>query len=234
MDETLSWTRTPDRCLIRQNSPSSSARTARRPKTAASTRRRSTAITPPSRRCLIAFLQGRSGDVLEIGGGTGQHAVAFARQLPAITWWPTDFNDNHLRSIAAWRAACQARQRAARRSASTPALPDWRLADARPALAIHRDILRQRHPHLAMGGGAKACSPAPAAISTADGRLFLYGPFKRDGQHNAPSNAAFDESLRAPRSAVGRARHRRPEKTRRGERASPCRVDRNARRTTPF
>jgi hypothetical protein len=30
----------------------------------------------------------------------------------------------------------------------------------------------------------------------ADGRLFLYGPFRRNGIHNAPSNEAFDESLR--------------------------------------
>ena len=46
------------------------------------------------------------------------------------------------------------------------------------------------------GRWRKACSPAPAAICGADGRLFLYGPFKRDGEHNAPSNAAFDASLR--------------------------------------
>ena len=37
----------------------------------------------------------------------------------------------------------------------------------------------------------------------ADGRLFLYGPFKRDGVHNAPSNAAFDQSLRSRDSAWG-------------------------------
>ncbi len=48
---------------------------------------------------LTSFLQGRAGDVLEIGSGTGQHAVAFASRLPSIAWWPTDLNDNHLRSI---------------------------------------------------------------------------------------------------------------------------------------
>src|SRR4051794_34970699 len=52
---------------------------------------------------LVKFLKGRSGDVLEIGSGTGQHAVALASQVAAVTWWPTDLNDNHLRSIDAWR-----------------------------------------------------------------------------------------------------------------------------------
>ena len=42
---------------------------------------------------LEAFLRERSGDVLEIGSGTGQHAVEFARRLSGIVWWPTDLND---------------------------------------------------------------------------------------------------------------------------------------------
>ena len=53
---------------------------------------------------LSRFLDAATGDVIEIGSGTGQHAVAFARSLPGLTWWPTDRNDDHLRSIAAWRA----------------------------------------------------------------------------------------------------------------------------------
>ena len=53
---------------------------------------------------LQKFLAGKSGDVLEAGSGTGQHVVHFARHSPDIIWWPSDFNDAHLRSIAAWRA----------------------------------------------------------------------------------------------------------------------------------
>ena len=47
---------------------------------------------------------GKSGDVLEAGSGTGQHVVQFASQHPDITWWPSDANERHLASIAAWRA----------------------------------------------------------------------------------------------------------------------------------
>src|ERR671918_184874 len=56
---------------------------------------------------LQKFLAGKSGDVLEAGSGTGQHVVHFARHTPDVTWWPSDFNDAHLKSIAAWRAQMQ-------------------------------------------------------------------------------------------------------------------------------
>src|ERR1700750_1495821 len=53
---------------------------------------------------LERFLKGKSGDVLEAGSGTGQHVVHFARHAPDIVWWPSDYNDAHLKSIAPWRA----------------------------------------------------------------------------------------------------------------------------------
>ena len=45
---------------------------------------------------LQRYLTGKSGDVVEIGSGTGQHIVEFARQFPEISWLPSDLNDNHL------------------------------------------------------------------------------------------------------------------------------------------
>ena len=53
---------------------------------------------------LQPFLAGKSGDVVEAGSGTGQHVVDFARHAPEITWWPSDLNEQHLKSIDAWRA----------------------------------------------------------------------------------------------------------------------------------
>src|SRR5262249_3503453 len=49
------------------------------------------------------FLTTQSGDLLEIGSGTGQHAAALAPRAPGMTWWPSDIHESHLRSIAAWR-----------------------------------------------------------------------------------------------------------------------------------
>src|SRR4051812_7719133 len=77
---------------------------------------------------LSRFLAGRSGDVLEIGSGTGQHVVHFAGQSPTITWWPTDHLDGHLRSIDAWRRLEQRDnvRPAVRLDASTA---DWKLSE---------------------------------------------------------------------------------------------------------
>src|SRR5256885_3857422 len=58
----------------------------------------------PIRAVLQQFLAGKSGDAVEAGSGTGQHVVDFARHLPDVTWWPSDLNEQHLKSISAWRA----------------------------------------------------------------------------------------------------------------------------------
>jgi SAM-dependent methyltransferase len=144
---------------------------------------------------LGAFLRDRSGDVLEVGSGTGQHAVAFASQWPGITWWPTDLNDNHLRSIAAWRTHAKLDNVMApvRLDASQN---DWRL----PALGLPSPFIAifcANVIHISPWAVAEGLFAGAARHLAPDGRLFLYGPFKRDGRHNAPSNAAFDESLRS-------------------------------------
>src|SRR5665811_1582779 len=52
---------------------------------------------------LSSFLLGRTGDVLEVGSGTGQHSAEFARLAPNLTWSPSDIYPSHLASIEAWR-----------------------------------------------------------------------------------------------------------------------------------
>jgi hypothetical protein len=145
---------------------------------------------------LQQFLSGKSGDVVEAGSGTGQHVVDLARHTPEITWWPSDLNEQHLKSIAAWRAHAE-------------------LPNIRPPLRI--DLTDPLWcPEMHDGGGpgellavfcANVIHIAPWRVAEglfagagrylrADGRLFLYGPFKRDGKHTAVSNAVFDSSLR--------------------------------------
>jgi tRNA G46 methylase TrmB len=50
---------------------------------------------------VAGFMREKTGDVLELGSGTGQHAVEFARQAPRLTWWPSDIYPSHLASIDA-------------------------------------------------------------------------------------------------------------------------------------
>src|SRR6476469_5535686 len=148
------------------------------------------------RAVLQKFLAGKSGDAVEAGSGTGQHAVDLARHFPAITWWPSDLNEQHLKSIAAWRA-----------HAALPNLrPPLRIDLADPAWCprMHDGsgpaellaVFCANVIHIAPWRVAEGLFAGAARYLRADGRLCLYGPFKRGGRHTAPSNAAFDTSLR--------------------------------------
>jgi len=145
---------------------------------------------------LKKFLAGKSGDVVEAGSGTGQHVVDFARQTPGIIWWPSDLNAQHLKSIAAWRAHAD--------------LPNIRsplridLSDPAWCAAMHDGsgpanllaVFCANVIHIAPWRVAEGLFAGSARYLRGDGRLYLYGPFKRGGKHTAISNAVFDSSLR--------------------------------------
>ena len=143
---------------------------------------------------LVSFLEGHTGHVLEIGSGTGQHAVAFASRVPSINWWPTDFNDKHLRSIAAWRAhaGLENLKQPVRLDASAA---DWQLEE-RGLPTSFTAMFCANVIHIAPWSVAEGLFACANRHLRAGGQLWLYGPFRRDGEHNAPSNAAFDQSLR--------------------------------------
>jgi len=145
---------------------------------------------------LEKFLAGKSGDVVEVGSGTGQHVVHFAKHTPGIVWWPSDLNENHLRSIEAWRAhSALANIRPPLRIDLTdpawcPAMQDGSGPDKLLAVFCANVI------HIAPWRVAEGLLAGAGRYLRSDGRLFLYGPFKRDGKHTAMSNAVFDTSLR--------------------------------------
>ena len=145
---------------------------------------------------LQPFLAGKSGDVVEAGSGTGQHVADFARRSPEITWWPSDLNEQHLKSIAAWRAhAGLANIRSPLRiDLSDPAWCSQMHDGSGPGELLA--VFCANVIHIAPWRVAEGLFAGAARYLRGDGRLFLYGPFKRDGKHTAPSNAAFDGSLR--------------------------------------
>jgi SAM-dependent methyltransferase len=150
---------------------------------------------------LAKLLEGRSGDVLEIGAGTGQHAAEFSIRAPAIAWWPTDFSESHLRSIAAWRAFSNGVNLRAPVQLDASA-PDWALHKLGLPLE-YVAIFCANVLHISQWSVAQGLIAGAARHLSADGRLFVYGPFRRDGVHNAESNAAFDEMLRAENAGWG-------------------------------
>jgi SAM-dependent methyltransferase len=145
---------------------------------------------------LQPFLAGKSGDVVEAGSGTGQHVADFARHTPEIIWWPSDLNAQHLRSIDAWRA----------HTGLANIRPPLRIDLSDPAwCAAMQDgsgpgqllaVFCANVIHIAPWRVAEGLFAGAGRYLRADGRLFLYGPFKRDGKHTALSNAVFDTSLR--------------------------------------
>src|SRR5882757_6582702 len=139
------------------------------------------------------YLAGKSGDVLEAGSGTGQHVVTFARHAPDIIWWPSDLSAQHLESIAAWRA------QAGLPNVRPPLRidlsdPDWFPPGAGPGKLLA--IFCANVIHIAPWRVAEGLFAGAARLLYDDGRLFLYGPIKRDDKHTALSNAVFDTSLR--------------------------------------
>ena len=148
------------------------------------------------RAVLQQFLAGKSGDVVEAGSGTGQHVVDFARHLPDVTWWPSDLNEQHLKSISAWRAhAGIANIRSPLRIDLSN--PEWCAemhngSGPENLLAVFcANVI-----HIAPWRVAEGLFAGAGRYLRTEGRLFLYGPFKRGGKHTAPSNAAFDKGLR--------------------------------------
>jgi SAM-dependent methyltransferase len=132
------------------------------------------------------------GSVLEIGSGTGQHAVTYAARTPNLTWYPTDIRDAHLTSIAAWRAE------AALPNLAEPQRIDlsdpnwtWRPGGELAAMLCINVL------HISPWAVSQNLIAGAGRFLKMDGRLFVYGPFMRDGRHTAPSNEAFDASLRA-------------------------------------
>jgi SAM-dependent methyltransferase len=145
---------------------------------------------------LEPFLRDKSGDVVELGSGTGQHGVEFARRSPHIAWWPSDYNEQHLKSIRAWRAHARLSnlREPMRIDLSDPQWCDAMHDGSGPSKLLA--VFCANVIHIAPWPVAQGLVAGAARYLRPDGRLFIYGPFKRDGKHTALSNAVFDTSLR--------------------------------------
>jgi cyclopropane fatty-acyl-phospholipid synthase-like methyltransferase len=127
--------------------------------------------------------------VLEIGSGTGEHAVYFASRLPAVSWQPSDPSAEARASVDAWRT----------HEHSENVAPAIELDVTRRPWDVERyDIVVSCNMiHIAPFAACEALlAEAPLHLNPR-GVIFLYGPFKRAGAHTAQSNDDFDRSLRA-------------------------------------
>lgn len=137
------------------------------------------------------------GTVLEVASGTGEHAAHFAAALPHLVFRPSDPDPGARASIDAWAAG-------ARLPNLRPALAlDVTESDWERAVGAADAVLCVNMVHIAPWAATPGLMRGAARLLPAGGVLCLYGPFKREGRHTAPSNAAFDADLRASDPAWG-------------------------------
>jgi cyclopropane fatty-acyl-phospholipid synthase-like methyltransferase len=135
------------------------------------------------------------GLVLEIASGSGEHAAAFARRFPGVTWQPTDRDAAALASIDAWAAEAELPNLLKARALDVTMWP-WPVAEAAAVVAINLV-------HIAPWTACEALMRGAGAVLRAGSPLLLYGAMKVNGAFTSESNAAFDRSLRASDPAWG-------------------------------
>jgi SAM-dependent methyltransferase len=131
----------------------------------------------------------RHGLVLEIASGAGEHAVFFARALPGLRFQPSDPDPAARASIDAWRAA-EGLANVLPAVALDASAQAWPISAADAVICINMI-------HIAPWAATVGLVRGAGRVLREGGVFYLYGPYCRDGAHTAPSNAAFDASLRA-------------------------------------
>lgn len=131
----------------------------------------------------------RTGTVLELASGSGEHVVHFAAQFPDLRWQPSDMNAEACRSIAAWTA------QEALENVAPPLLIDvcddsWPIKRADAVLCINMV-------HIAPWAATLAVFQRCRDLLESGTMLYFYGPYMRQDVATSQSNMDFDRSLRS-------------------------------------
>lgn len=140
----------------------------------------------------IEFLGCRS--VLEIGSGTGQHAVTFAAELPRLTWQTSDLDENH-DGIHAWLDAAKLP------NVHRPLSLDVMSASGKAH--SYDGVYSSNTAHIMSYPAVVNMFGLVSRVLQDDGVFCLYGPFRQNGRFNTQSNANFHDSLVAGDPAMG-------------------------------
>lgn len=154
--------------------------------------RRHAPATERNREPILAILREvlpQTGTILEVASGTGEHAIHFARALPNLVWRPSDPDLAAIASIRAWA------ENARLPNLRPPLLLDasateWPIDAADAILCINMVHISPWEATVGLMAGAARLLPP-------GGPLILYGPYLQHGVETAPSNLAFDDSLKS-------------------------------------
>jgi SAM-dependent methyltransferase len=129
------------------------------------------------------------GLILEVASGAGQHVVHFARAFRNLRWLPTEQDSEMLAMIAA-RLEAEALENVRDPLVLDASSWPWPVERADAVVCINMI-------HIAPWSAAAGLLGGSGRVLPCGGILYLYGPYRRFGAHTAPSNEAFDASLRA-------------------------------------
>ena len=132
--------------------------------------------------------------VVEIGSGTGEHAIHFAGALPHIKWLPTD-RAEHLAGINSWVDS----------GSLANILPPVKfdVNDSRPPVSECDAIYSSNTAHIMSELEVTQMIAHVGTVLGDGGSFFLYGPFKKEGRFSSISNEKFDASLRSQKATMG-------------------------------
>ena len=132
--------------------------------------------------------------VLEIGSGSGQHAVYFAKHLEHLNWQPSDLNEN-LSSIQAW---------ATEEDLSNLITPvELDVLDRPWKISPVEAIFSANSLHIMSWDMVEQFFRGVGEVLKPHGKLLVYGPFSYQGVHTSSSNARFDQYLKQQDSLSG-------------------------------
>ncbi len=151
--------------------------------------------TGPILEVLRAHMPAR-GRVLEIAAGSGEHAVAFAAALPGLDWTPSDPSSEARASIAAWSAAADLPNLQPPLALDVLDPATWPAGPLQAVVCINMI-------HISPWTATEGLMALVGQTLAPGGLLALYGPYREADIPLAPSNAAFDQNLKARDPAWG-------------------------------
>lgn len=160
---------------------------------------RTSPSTARNRRPILEVLRPRLPDrarVLEVASGAGEHAVFLSAGLPGVSWHPSDCDAEALASIEAWRAAAGPANLAPPIRLDAAGSATWPNGPFEAVVCINMV-------HISPWAASEGLMAGAARVLAPGGRLFLYGPYIEPGVATAPSNLAFDASLKSRDAAWG-------------------------------
>lgn len=136
-------------------------------------------------------LMPKTGKILEVGSGSGEHGVHIASALPDINWHSGDPDFNSRCSISAWISHASLENMKSPHSIDVISDHWGEIETSKFDGLVSINMI-----HIAPFEAAKGLFAGAGRLLQSGGKLFLYGPFSRNGKHISPSNADFNASLR--------------------------------------